>query len=274
MKRTQAKRELSQTNEDDLMELDREQSTRHGDKTYIQRSPTKRAALADVNARQTTELDKERTSDSTRAANRTKTRSTSSSVSPTKKPMMRIARVGLSRHSIGSSQVSSQQSGPSAPFKRPSKIDVPLNTTKQKAGGANAWKPKQKSKDVIVIDDSDEDTTEKTTAAPSRRTSPRKKMVPDLQQQQQPKSSKPTISSAAIDDADTSFDTSLDESILCDAVEQAEASQREIQQARKFVTSKPPPVAIVETNIGEDISFDMGSSDNEAINEAMEACGW
>lgn len=187
-----------------------------------------------------------------------KTRSSSSSVSPPKKSMMtrtRTARVGLSRHIGAFDPVDSLQqqhglhplNGPAAPFKQPSRM-----STSVAAAAPSLARHKtvvgRRSKEVIVIDDSDEDLETKQTHPLSDSTSPRKDA----------RAVSPTpihSMSGTTADADTSFDTSMDDVMLVDAVEQAEAailaSQREQQP------------------IGHD-SLGMASGVNEALVIAME----
>jgi hypothetical protein len=197
-------------------------------------------------------------SESSKHLTRGKTRS---SVSPPKKwDGRRTPRIGLSRHSIGASQVSSSlQSGPAAPFKRPTKASHIISQKKATT-----------KKEIIVIDDSDEDVIRQQQATqPTRRTSPRKKTGNQPQSVKLPARSENKKEDM---DEDTSFDISMDESMLCEAADQAEArASQEALQASQRGAKKSPPVRL--PSIGDD-SFEMGSSDNEAILSAMEAQGW
>jgi hypothetical protein len=194
---------------------------------------------------------------------------TRSSVSPPKKwETRRTPRIGLSRHSLGSSQVpGSLQSGPAAPFKRPTKTAAVFT----QRGAA-------KDKEVIVIDDSDEDLAKAQSAKPVRRTSPRKKAVAEQQQQRQQRVVNAARAPVAAKDEkketdeDTSFDISMDDELLCNALDQAEAkaSQEAFQASQK----KAPAVAYKSSPLIGDESFEMASSDNEALVSAMEAGGW
>lgn len=246
-------------------------------KRTLSPSPRPLSTDSDCSAGEHTSLRKS-TSEESRAAESSKPSArgkTRSSISPPKKwETRRPPRIGLSRHSLGSSQLpSSFQNGPAAPFKRPAKAiaDIPQR------GAA-------RDKDVIVIDDSDEDVVEKKAAKPVRRTSPRKKSVTVQQQQQQQQRQQPSKAVEAAKapvmakkdngetDEDTSFDISMDDELLCDALDQAEAkaSQEAFHASQKIA----PAASCQKSPLVGDESFEMASSDNEALVSAMEAGGW
>ena len=187
-----------------------------------------------------------------------KTRSSSSSVSPPKKSMMtrtRTARVGLSRHIGAFDPVDTlphqhglhHLTGPAAPFKQPSRMSTSVAATAPSLA-RHKTVVGQRSKEVIVIDDSDEEVETKQTHPRSNSTSPRKDTPAVL----------PTPihnMSGTAADADTSFDTSMDDVMLVDAVEQAEAAILASQREQQL--------------IGLD-SLGMASGANEALVIAME----
>ncbi|UZJ56582.1 hypothetical protein CBS101457_005902 [Exobasidium rhododendri] len=219
---------------------------------------------------------------------KSKTRSSSSSVSPSKKPstVIRTPRLGSSRHSVGASQVSCQFSGPAAPFKIPSRVVVPATDNKPRSmsvskGGTST------QKNVIVIDDSDEELVAKkksALSAPQRRVSPRKKANNALKREEASPSTNAsaatttltrcTNSEVSMEVDETTFDTSMDESLLIEALDRAEATQKAATKTvlpdRAMSQRDKSPTS---TTCGDE-SFEMASSDNEALLEAMEAGGW
>lgn len=207
---------------------------------------------------------------------------TRSSVSPPKKwATTRTPRIGLSRHSTGpSSQVLSHlQNGPAAPFKRPTKTGAAacVNIAQRSAGTT-----KEREQDIIIINDSDEDEGRELAVdyPVRRRSSPRKQAAVVVGEKPVQKLVRPVsapikvkTSPVMMSDEDSCFDTSMDESMLCEAVERAEASQEAFVNSQKANSAAPSRQSYSSHANGDDV-YEMASSDNEALVGAMEAGGW